>query len=74
MEIIRKIVKLDRLRAMIDIPPGFKHSKVEILILPIENRSGKRTAEFDPDSFFGTSNIENIDMAIQEMREEWDRR
>lgn len=72
MEVIRKIVDLDRLRTMIDIPQSFKHSKVEILILPIENKTKQETESFDPEIFFGVSDIKNIDEAIQEMREEWD--
>ncbi len=71
MEVIRKIVDLDRLRTMIDIPQSFKHSKVEILILPVENKTKQETESFDPDTFFGVSDIKNIDEAIQEMREEW---
>ena len=73
MEVIRKIVDLERLRAMIDIPKSFKHSKVEILILPVENDAEKKMVGFDPEKFFGVSSIKNIDEAIQEVREEWDR-
>jgi len=73
MEVIRKIVDLERLRTMIDIPQSFKHSKVEILILPVENKAEQKTEIFDPETFFGVSSIKNIDEAIQEMREEWDR-
>jgi hypothetical protein len=74
MEVIRKIVDLDRLRSMIDIPQSFKHSKVEILILPVENNAEQKNKSFDPEMFFGVSNIKNIDETIHEMRQEWNGR
>ncbi len=73
MEVIRKIVDLKTLRAMIDIPQHFKHAKVEILILPVEDKAWQREEHFDPERYFGVSNIKSIDEAIQEMRGEWDR-
>ena len=74
MEVIRKIVDIDRVRAFIDIPKSFKHSKVEILILPAEDNQTKQTSDsFNPEDFYGISNIGNIDKAIREIRAEWDR-
>lgn len=73
MEVIRKIVDLDILRSMIDIPKTFKCSKVEILILPVEDQPEQKAKRFNPKSFYGISNIKNIDQAIQQMRDEWDR-
>lgn len=72
MEALRRIVELDNLRKMIDIPATFNYTKVEILILPIENQTIEKKEVFEPESFFGTSHIENIDKAIQIMRDEWD--
>jgi len=46
MKIIREIVSLDILRSMISIPKDFNYSKVEILILPIEDKSEMKTEDF----------------------------
>jgi hypothetical protein len=70
MEALRRIVNLDKLRPMINIPSTFNYKKVEILILPIEEKiqATEKQEYFDPEKFFGVSNIENIEQAIQEMR------
>lgn len=71
MEALRRIVELDNLRKMIDIPVTFNYKKVEILILPIENQMIEKKEIFDPESFFGSSHIEDIEKSIQTMRDEW---
>jgi hypothetical protein len=73
MEALRRIVQLDNLRPMIDIPPTFNYKKVEILILPVEEKiqATEKQVDFDPEKFFGISHIKNIEQAIQEMRDEW---
>ena len=68
MEALRRIVNLEKLKPMIDIPSTFNYKKVEILILPIETQA----TAFEPENFFGVSHIENIKPAIQKMRDEWD--
>ena len=70
MEALRRIVNLDNLRRMIDIPSTFNYQKVEILILPIETET--KTEVFEPEKFYGVSHIENIEQAIQGIRDEWD--
>ena len=70
MEALRRIVNLDNLRTMIDIPSTFNYQKVEILILPIETET--KTEVFEPENFFGVSHIENVEQAIHEIRDEWD--
>ena len=70
MEVLRRIVNLDNLRTMIDIPSTFNYKKVEILILPIETET--KTEVFEPENFFGVSHIENVEQAIHEIRDEWD--
>jgi len=73
MKIIREIVSLDILRSMISIPKDFNYSKVEILILPIEDKSEMKTEDFTPKMFFGVTNFKDIDKSIYEMRNEWNR-
>lgn len=73
MEFIRKTISLDVLKSMIPIPKNFNYSKVEILILPIENKIERKAGDFNPTVFFGVTNFKDIDKSIQEMRNEWDR-
>ncbi|MBF0287140.1 MAG: hypothetical protein HQM14_04920 [SAR324 cluster bacterium] len=73
MQAIRKIINLENLRRVIDIPKDFNYSKVEILILPVEDESREAEVGFDPEEFYGVSHIKNVEGAIQEMRNEWDR-
>jgi hypothetical protein len=73
MEVIRKIIEVDKLRSMIEIPYNFTHSKVEILIMPFEEDPSLPPPKFNPKEFFGVSNIKNIDQKIQEIRDEWER-
>jgi len=73
MEFIRKIIDVEKLRAMIDIPQSFKYSKAEILILPVEDKQNKKAKHFNPYTFYGVSKIKNIEQAIQNIRVEWDR-
>ena len=72
MEALRRIVNLDSLRGMIDIPSTFNYKKVELLILPIEVQAAEKKEDFEPEIFFGVSHIVNIEQAIQTMRDEWD--
>ena len=65
MEALRRIVNLDNLRGMIDIPSTFNYKKVEILILPIEIQATEKEEVFEPEAFFGVSHIINIEQAIQ---------
>ena len=73
MEAIREIVDLDKLEHIINIPKNFNYSKVEILILPIEETNLQARETFVPEKFYGVSSINNLSSAIQEMRDEWDR-
>ena len=73
MEAIRKIINIDKLMNIIDIPDDFSLSKVEILISPIKENTLKSQKVFVPDNFFGVTSISDLPEAIQEMRTEWDR-
>ena len=57
----------------IDIPNTFNYSKVEIFIMPFIEEKHRKSEGFNPKEFFGISSIKNVDQAIQEMRNEWDR-
>ncbi len=72
MEALRRIVNLDNLRGMIDIPLTFTYKKVEILILPVEVQATENQKIFEPEDFYGISNIKNIEQTIETMRDEWD--
>ncbi len=73
MEVIREIVDLDKLGNIIKIPEINNCSKAEILIFPIKETSLKNKETFVPEEFYGVSSIDNIEEAIQEIRDEWDR-
>lgn len=72
MEAIRKIIDLDSIKGLIDIPPTFCHKKVEILILPVENMETEKLKTFSPENFYGVSKIKDIENNIKNMRDEWD--
>jgi thiamine pyrophosphate-dependent acetolactate synthase large subunit-like protein len=43
MEAIRKIVNGDRLAAVVDIPKSFQNKQVELIILPVDEKSREKT-------------------------------
>ncbi len=61
------------MRSAIDIPQSFNYPKVEILILPVEEKTLQTKEDFIPEAFYGVSSIKNVEQAIQEMRDEWER-
>jgi hypothetical protein len=71
MKALRRIVNLDSLREMMDIPSTFVHKKVEVLILPLEDEKIKDKKNFEPKKFYGRSHIKNIEHEIEKMRDEW---
>jgi len=73
MEFIRKIVELNQLRSMMDIPESFQYKKVELLIIPLVDEIQKKELKFKPKKFFGVSHIPDVEEKIKEMRDEWDR-
>jgi len=50
MEALRRIVNLDSLRDLIDIPSNFTYQKVEILILPLDIQSMTNREIFESDN------------------------
>lgn len=73
MEVIREIVDLEKLERVVNIPKNFRCSKAEIIVFPVEETSPKTNEVFVPEKFYGVSSIDNIEKAIREMRDEWNR-
>ncbi len=73
MEAIRRIIDLNKLESVIDIPTGLNYTKVEIFIFPVSDEIQKNQEIFNPEAFYGNSSIAEPAEAISEMREEWDR-
>ena len=73
MEAIREIIDLEKLGRIIKIPENFNYTKVEIFVFPIENKKQNIKEKFDPESFYGVSQINDLEKDIVQMRDEWDR-
>lgn len=71
MEVLRRIIDSDSLESVISLPREFKHKKVEILILPVDEKK----EEFNPEEFKGSLNIkkEELEEELQHIRNEWER-
>jgi len=41
--------------------------------LPATEKTLKTKEDFIPEAFYGVSSIKNVEQAIQEMRDEWER-
>ena len=70
MDFIRKIINSDDIESIVSLPNDLKNKKVEILILPLEEKK-----EFDPEKFKGITNLKekNLKKELEDMREEWER-
>lgn len=72
MEALRIRQKPVKRRITVTLPPSFGEDEVEIIIFPIEKRTGKK---FDPTPYYGF--MKHIDMDMEEeirtMRDEWER-
>lgn len=73
MQFVRAIVESSSLENVVEIPREFKNRKVEILILPLQEKKKKR--EFNPEDFEGVLDLtpEEIERELREIRDEWDR-
>ena len=73
MQFLRAIVESSSMENVVEIPREFKNRKVEILILPLQEKKKKK--EFNPDDFEGVLDLtpEEIGSELREMRDEWDR-
>ena len=41
--------------------------------MPFEDVNRKGAPEFNPEEFYGVGKIDNVEDAVKEMRDEWDR-
>ena len=75
MQFVRAIVESNRLEELVTIPKEFKNQKVEVLILPLNEKQEKKKKTFNPEDFEGILNIdpEIIEREIKNMRDEWER-
>ena len=73
MDFVRKIIDSDDIESIVSLPNDLKNKKVEILILPLEEKDEKN--EFNPEKFKGITNLEKKDLEkeLEDMREEWER-
>ena len=71
MQAIRQIIDIQKLNGLIAIPEGFSIGKVEIIILPVLQET-IQAQPFNPEQFFGNSQIKDVDKLLTEMRHEWD--
>ena len=58
MQFVRTIVESNRLEELVTIPKEFKNQKVEVLILPLNEKQEKKKKTFNPDDFEGILNID----------------
>ena len=73
MEFVRKIVDSDDIESIVSLPNELKNKKVEILILPLEQKEDKK--DFNPKAFKGVMNIDEKELKkeLDDMRKEWER-
>jgi hypothetical protein len=77
MQFVRAVVQGSKLDGIIDIPDAFRSKRVEVLILPFEEKvpASRRRKKFNPEDFEGALNIDPVELEkeIQRMRDEWER-
>jgi len=73
MEFIRKFVDSDDIESIVSLPNELRNTKVEMLILPLEQKDNKK--EFNPKKFKGVMNLDEKELKkdISNMRNEWER-
>jgi hypothetical protein len=70
MQALRQIIETKKLKGLIDVPENFSSEKVEIIILPVL-ADNLETIHFNPEQFFGVSQLDNVDQQLEAMRNEW---
>ena len=73
MNFVRKVIDSDSLESLISLPDELKHKKVEVLILPIEEKN--REDDFNPKEYRGVLNLdsEELETELNKMRDNWER-
>lgn len=69
MQAIRQVIDVQKLKGLIDIPDDFSCEQVEIIIFPIVSET---KTPFNPEQFFGSSQLEQVDLLLETMRNEWE--
>lgn len=69
MQAIRQIIDTKKLKGLIDIPDDFSCEQVEIIIFPV---LAEPKTSFNPEQFFGSSQLEQVDLLLETMRNEWE--
>jgi hypothetical protein len=73
MDFVRKIIESKKIESIISLPYKLKNKKVELLILPIEEKKEKK--DFCPEEFNGVLNIDynELEKELKALRQEWER-
>jgi hypothetical protein len=70
MQAIRQIIETKKLKYLIEIHDDFSSEKVEIIIFPVLPSDAEKS-NFNPEQFFGVSQLHHIDQLLETMRDEW---
>ncbi|MFW6008640.1 MAG: hypothetical protein ACOCP8_05170 [archaeon] len=62
MDFVRKIIESDEIESIISLPNQLKNKKLELLILPLEEKETKK--DFNPEDFKGSLNLEEKELNI----------
>lgn len=60
MDFVRKIIDSDDLKSIVSLPDELKNKKVEMLILPLEEKEKRKN--FDPEEFKGILNLQEEEL------------
>ena len=71
MQAIRQIIETQKLKTLCNIPDNFSSEQVEIIIFPVFPEKTE-TKPFNPDQFFGISQLKNTEQLLKDMRNEWE--
>ena len=76
MNYLRKILNIDVLADIMDIPKSFKHKKVEVLISPVGKSKEDIGYKFNPALYKGIIKIgkKKVNKDLKDLRSEWDRK
>ena len=73
MEAIRKIIENATTPLMIDLPEAYQNKKVEVIVLPLEEKVEEQPKKYDFSDLFGKMKWEGDALAEQrKLRDEWD--
>lgn len=72
MEVVRKYIDADSLMTVMKLPEKFRNRKLEVIILPVEDREGVSKKKTDIEQALQSlaGAIPYTDMTLEELREE----